>query len=178
MGNLSRTLRTAALATVAALVATLVVASPASAVDVGGNGCTPGYWKNHTTSWQEYKTTQLLGGDVRPGDMYTAFFSLDADPAYSKYKGTTFLQALSLRGGPGLDGATQILMRATVAAFLNAAHEFDPNVSGDGYPYRRFTDPGNILATVNAALESRDRDQLLAVATWLDTANNLGCPLN
>ncbi len=156
------------------LSAVALVASPAQATDTGNNGCTPGYWKNHTDSWEEYDTTQLLGGDVHPNGV--AFFSLDADPAYAKYKNVTFLQGLSLRGGTGLDGATQVLMRATVAAFLNAAHEFGP-AAGDGYPYRRFSDTG-ILATVNAALESRDRAQLIAVATWLDDANNLGCPLN
>ena len=62
-------------------------------------------------------------------------------------------------------------MRASVAAFLNAAHE------GVGYPYRRFGDPGNLQATINAALASLDRQTMLDLATWLDTANNLGCPL-
>jgi hypothetical protein len=161
----------------AVLGAGLFAALPASAVQVGNDGCTPGYWKNHTDSWQEYAPSQVLGGDIRPGAS-TAYFNLDANLAYQPYKTVTFRQALSLKGGPGLDGATQILMRATVAAFLNAAHEFDPAVTGDGYPYRRFTDPGNILATVNAALASQDRQQLLDVASWLDTANNLGCPLN
>ena len=160
-----------------AAVAFGLVTAPASAVDVGANGCTPGYWKNHTDSWQEYEPAQLLGGDLRPG-AGMAYFAFDADPAYTPYKTVTFAQALRLKGGPGLDGATQILMRATVAAFLNAAHEFDPAVTGDGYPYRRFNDPGNILTKVNAALASTDRARLLAVASWLDRANNLGCPLS
>jgi hypothetical protein len=159
-----------------AAVAFGLVTAPASAVDTGDNGCTPGYWKNHTDSWQEYAPSQLLGDDLRPGDG-EAYFAFAADPAYARFADVTFLQALRLKGGPGLDGATEILMRATAAAFLNAAHEFDPAVDGDGYPYRRFGEPGNILAKVNAALASKDRAQLLAVASWLDRANNLGCPL-
>jgi hypothetical protein len=35
-----------------------------------------------------------------------------------------------------------------------------------------------LVATVNAALASADRDVILALATRLDDDNNLGCPLN
>jgi hypothetical protein len=172
--------RYVAAAAVATLTAGSALTAPASATQVGGDGCTPGYWKNHTESWQEYRTTDTLGGDIDPrpngGDKR---FALSADPAFAKYGDTTFAQALALKGGPGLDGAFQVLMRATTAAFLNAAYDDkgdDP--AWDGYPYRRFAEPGDILGMVNGALESRDRTTMLAVATMLDDANNLGCPLN
>ena len=83
----------------------------------------------------------------------------------------TFLQALQAQGGTGTVGAARILMRAAVAAFLNAAHE------DVGYPYRRFGEPGNLYQQVQAALNSLNRNQMLNLAAKLDAANNLGCPL-
>ena len=46
-----------------------------------------------------------------------------------------------------------------------------------GYPYRRFTQ-FQIVAQVDAALASGDRQTILALPALLDEANNLGCPLN
>jgi hypothetical protein len=135
-------------------------AGTAGATNIGNEGCTPGYWKNHTENWQEHPTTARLGRQFTFPD------------SLAHFRDVTFLQALQGGGGPGLDGATKILMRASVAAFLNAAHE------GLGYPYRRYNDPFNIQSQVNAALASQDRDQILALASTLDAANNLGCPLN
>jgi len=80
--------------------------------------------------------------------------------------------ALSYPGGPGVQGGAKSLLRAATAAFLNAAHE------GVGYPYRRFTEPGNMKAAVDAALASGSRDQMITLAAQLDDANNLGCPLS
>jgi len=74
------------------------------------------------------------------------------------------------RGGKGISGATTVLLRAAVAAMLNAAYELD-------YPYQRFGSDG-LIAQVNAAIASGDRDTILALASRLDIANNLGCPLN
>jgi hypothetical protein len=82
------------------------------------------------------------------------------------------LQALNAQGGTGVKGATEILVRAASAAYLNAAHE------GVGYPYRRFSSPFNIQLKVNTALASLTRSKIINLATTLDTANNLGCPLN
>lgn len=135
------------------------VASPASATNIGNEGCTPGYWKNHTDNWEEATPSSLVKWIYR-------------DAGNTAYGDITMLAALSLKGGPGTDGAQQILLRAAVAAWLNAAHE------GLGYPYRRFTEPEAFVADVNAALASGDRATMLALATKLDLANNLGCPLN
>jgi hypothetical protein len=49
---------------------------------------------------------------------------------------------------------------------------------GVGYPYRRFQAPFEIVAQVNAALTSKDRQRILTLAGTLDAANNLGCPLS
>ncbi len=150
-----------AIGTAAAVFAAVCAAAPAAqATNIGTEGCTPGYWKNHTESWEEYWPTMRL----------KYLFTLPAE--LSAYADVTMLQALSFKGGSGNDGAARILLRAAVAAHLNAAHE------GVGYPYRRAKLPGNLRATIDAALASGDREQMLQVAAWLDEANNLGCPLS
>lgn len=147
-----------------ALVFALVgAATPAGAVNIGHEGCTPGYWKNHTDNWEE----------ADPGDLFSDVFS---DGTTGVLTGLTLEQALAGGGGPGAAGAELILARAATAAYLNAAHE------GVGYPWRRFSTGLDgrppLVATVVAALESGDRERMLALASRLDADNNLGCPLN
>ena len=156
---------------VATLVAGAVLALPgtANAVNIGNEGCTPGYWKNHTSNWEEYTTATQLRWMLAARGTNTPY---DFPAALDRYETMTMEQALSLKGGSGIDGAAQILLRAATAAFLNAAHE------GVGYPYRRFTDPGNLRDQVVAALNSLDRQRMLDLAAELDAANNLGCPLS
>jgi hypothetical protein len=136
--------------------------STAHATNIGTQGCTPGYWKTHTDSWEE----------TTPG---TTFGTLYVD-ARANVAGISLLDALQGGGGPGADGAATILARAATAAWLNAASE------GVGYPWRRFSGglggrPA-LVPTVNAAFASGDRATMLALATRLDNDNNLGCPLN
>jgi hypothetical protein len=138
---------------VAMLTAAGLAVAPAQAVGTGNEGCTPGYWKNHTENWEEYSPSTTVG----------SVFNVN-----STYASLTFEEALRLRGGPGVDGATRILLRAAVAAVLNAAHD------GLGYPLRR----GQIITMVNEALASGDRQTILEVKDELDRMNNLGCPLN
>ncbi len=130
----------------------------ASANNVGNEGCTPGYWKNHTSNWEEYSPSTPLSQVFK-------------NTTLGKYSSITLHQALSLKGGPGVDGATQILLRAAAAAVLNAAHE------DLGYPLRRFGADG-ILAQVRNALATGDRATILKLADKLGKLNNLGCPLN
>jgi hypothetical protein len=134
------------------------------ATNIGNEGCTPGYWKNHTDNWFEdvgqpiNSTTKTL---AKAG--FVTVHSNGAD---------LLLTALSYQGGPGAAGAERILLRAAAAGWLNAAHE------GLGYPWRRNNDPGNLVATVNAAIQSGNREAMLALAAEIDGLNNLGCPLN
>lgn len=137
-----------------------LLAGHAGATNIGNEGCTPGYWKNHTDSWEEYT----------PGTTLGSVFTFPA--SLSAMGNDTMLTALSYPGGTGTAGGARILMRASVAAFLNSAHE------GVGYPLRRFSTPGEMLNAVNAALASQDRATMLELATYLDGLNNLGCPLN
>lgn len=120
----------------------------------GNEGCTPGYWKNHTDSWTAYQ----------PGTPLSAVFA--ATPV--QYAGTSLHEALSFRGGNGVDGAARILLRAATSAVLNAG---DPDVD-----YRYTT--SEIVSQVNAALASGDRGTILDLASTLDAANNGGCTLN
>ena len=88
--------------------------------------------------------------------------------AFPSQAANSLLQALQGGGGPGLEGGARILLRAAVAALLNAAH---PDVD-----YPRTT--AQILADVNSALTSGNRNTMLNLATALDNDNNIGCPLN
>jgi hypothetical protein len=125
---------------------------------VGGEGCTPGYWKNHPSSWPDtgYSTSQPVSSVFPEAYRYPALGN------------STLLQALSFDGGTGLSGAAEILLRAGVASLLNASH---PGVS---FPRTA----ARVIADVNDALASNNRDTMLVLAAALDADNNLGCPLH
>ena len=124
----------------------------------GTEGCSPGYWKNHPKAWAD---TAYL-----PTDTVDSVFSLPA--ALASFNSKTLLAVLGGGGGTGLDGAATILLRAAVASVLNAS---DPNVQFG-------STPSDVIISVNKALASENRDTILALATKLDTANNLHCPLS
>jgi hypothetical protein len=115
------------------------------------NGCTPGYFKNHTAP---NETTAL-----------TAAFP---NAKLGAYSGLNLKQALSLQGGPGIDGALQILLRAASAAYLNSTAPFTysgPNTSQIQYSVWYVTNFGS-------------RDDIIGYAALLDGFNNStdGCP--
>ena len=94
----------------------------------GGEGCTPGFWKNHPEEFPAPYTAGTTLGSV--------FAGLSAD-----YASLTFAEALELGGG-GLDA----LLRSAVAALLNAA-------SADvDYPLS----VAQVIAQTNAAIASGD----------------------
>lgn len=129
-------------------------------------GCSHGFWKTHSANapggqadeWPPtgYSLTDTLGSvSTIPGSL-------------AAFSGNSFATALDYTGGPGLTGGFQVLMRNAVAALLNAAH---PDVA---YP---LTD-AEVIADVDDALATEDRDELLALEAVLDGYNNLGCPLD
>jgi hypothetical protein len=120
-------------------------------------GCTPGYWRQsqHFDSWVGYTQAQTLESVFDVPDA----FGLD---------NATLLQALGFGGGSGTTGAARILLRAAVAALLNAA---SPDVD---YP----RSVASVIADVNAALASNNRSTMLNLAASLDADNNRGCPLD
>lgn len=121
-------------------------------------GCTPGYWKQpfHAGSWVGLTPTQTVD---------SIFTGITAE-----LSGETLQAALQGGGGPGLLGAEKILLRAAVAAMLNA---------GSGSVAYPFTS-ADIVSAVNTALATGDRGSVLTLATTLDNANNGigGCPLS
>ena len=155
--------RIRALGLVVALAALVAAAAPAfnvAAVTTGNQGCTPGYWKNHTDNWEEYSPTTKVG----------MLFGSTIPQAND-----TFLQALNYGGGSDINGARQILLRAAVASTLNAAHE------GLGFAWRRFSGPpapSGFVAVVKNLLAGTDRAAMISYAAQLDKLNNSGCPLN
>lgn len=151
----------------AAIVLTLALLAIAAApainvfgVVVGeGEGCTPGYWKNHTSAWEEYGPTDKVGPSFGSG---------------LPQSNDSLLQALNYGGGPGIDGARKILLRAATAALLNAAHD-----SLD-YPLRRYQsppDPSGFVPIVRDLLANGSRSAMLSYADFLDRTNNADCPL-
>jgi hypothetical protein len=129
-----------------------------------GKGCTPGYWKQsqHFDSWVPtgLATTNLVGSVFGKASLYSL-----AGKSMANYK---LVEALAFKGGPDLTGAAQILLRASVAAELNAKY------SGMGYPMSA----ADVVSAVNAALASANRGAILTLASQLDDLNNLGCTLN
>jgi hypothetical protein len=122
-----------------------------------GEGCTPGYWKNHLDAW--------TATGFSPGATLESVFDV---PDGLGLDAKTLHQALSFGGGSGVLGGANFLLRAGVASLLNSAH---PEVS---FPRT----PAEVINDVNAALASNDRNTMLALASTLDEENNAGCPLN
>lgn len=135
------------------LLLSLVGVAPASACD---QGCTPGYWKNHTDSWVTYHTN----------DRVDSVFTVPT--ALSTFGDDTLMDALRYRGGPGVDGAVQILLRAGVSSLLNSTA-----LTGG-----HFFSTQMVVADINSVLATQDRQSMLDYAAFLDLNNNLGCPLN
>jgi hypothetical protein len=116
-------------------------------------GLSPGHWRKHLDQWHTYT----------PSETIHSVFVINT--VYLILSGTTFLQALTFRGGPSLPGAAKIVLRSAVAALLNAAH---PEIN---YPLSE----EEVISQVNSALASLNRGTLLSLAEILDTYNNLGC---
>lgn len=121
---------------------------------VSYNGCTLGYWKQtqHFASWPN---TIATTNNLR------SYFGANA---YSD----TLLNALNYKGGNGVDGGKRILLKQAAAALLNAA---SPVVD-----YR--LTQAEVMQYVSFALDSGDRDVMVALAATLDGYNNQSCPLN
>ena len=138
--------------------------APVSATN-GDEGCTPGFWKANAKK----------GANAWPDDIpiepstLLSFYGIVNVEGYS-LSGVTFLDALSLKGGNSLSEKEEILLRAGAAALLNAAHL----ESQLDYEYN-FED---VVAHLNAALASDDKQTIVNQASAFDEENNEGCPFN
>ena len=127
----------------------------------GGEGCTPGYWKNNAINWG---AVSWVG--YTPGRSLESVFDV---PDSLGLDSKTLLQALQFQGGPRVLGASQILLRAGVAALLNAAN---PNIN------YVTNDTQDVIDAINWALASGDRPTILWVASVIDGFNNAGCSID
>ena len=126
-----------------------------SGYELGTEGCTPGYWKNHLEAW----------AGISPDGKVKDVFAIPANVALLGE--VTNLQALSFGGGSSVADASATLLRAAVAGVLNATSpDVDYSISA-----------GDLVAQVNAALATGDRATILALKDAIDRANNGGCPL-
>ncbi len=121
----------------------------------GNQGCSHGYWKTHPQTW--------AGTGFSPSQLLVSVFS--AVSGHQSLVDDTLMDGLNY-GGSGTLGAARNLLKQAVAAVLNASH---PNVS---YPLSLSA----IIADVNWALNSHDRNTMLGLAGELDQFNNLYCP--
>jgi hypothetical protein len=115
----------------------------------GGEGCTPGFWKNHPEEWP---------APYDPADLFSDVFgvTIAGDPDL------TLGEALRLGGG-----GENALARAAVAALLNAASDevnFEFTVE-------------EVIEKVQDAIASGDPEEIEDLKDELDRENNRGCPL-
>ncbi|HEY6142530.1 MAG TPA: T9SS type A sorting domain-containing protein, partial [Flavobacterium sp.] len=115
-------------------------------------GCTLGYWKNHTDRWCSNYTTCMTIGEV-----------FDNEPAI--FTNLTLLEALNLGGGDIYN-----LARQGVAALLNTCSD------AVDYPSPYFNNTQSVIDAVNAAFLAGG-DAPGSLASQLDILNNSGCPL-
>jgi hypothetical protein len=119
-------------------------------------GCTIGYWKNHTDRWCNTYT---------PNTLYNNVF-VNAPPVLVN---KTLLQVLNLGGGGIFN-----LGRQSVAAILNACYD---GVGSETFEYSPpYMTVASIIAAVNQAFISGGSAPGL-LGSQLDTLNNVGCPL-
>ena len=111
-------------------------------------GCTLGYWKNHTNRWECYSTCTL----------YTEVFGTDEYSVPSELQGLTLQEVLNLGGG-----GIYNLGRQSVAALLNACHD---NI------YYELTSTNDVIAYVNENFNNAG-----AAGSYLDMLNNAGCTM-
>jgi hypothetical protein len=115
----------------------------------GGEGCSPGYWKqsHHFDSWVGYT----------PGDSFNSVFGVNTFP------GRSLLGAL-WQGG----GGASALGRQAVAALLNAS---SPNVDFD-------LTTAEVIQLTHDALVSGDPGRIESTKDQLESLNGQDCPLS
>jgi hypothetical protein len=146
-----------------------------------GYGCTPGYWRQeqHFGNWAAPYSPVPTVDDT---DIETVGGMFSSAPAGFASDG--LVEGLMYQGGNGVNGATEILLRAAIAGVLNMANS---EVNGfykvaideddDGDVDLTIDDGQGLIDAVNAALDSGDRDTMLILAGFIDEANNHYCPL-
>ncbi|HEX9944584.1 MAG TPA: hypothetical protein VGG03_21445 [Thermoanaerobaculia bacterium] len=121
-------------------------------------GCSADFWSSQGSKpW--------FAAGLRPEQRVQDVFRESAP--YGSVAVAMLRTALRFQGGPGLPGLVQDLVRAGVAALLNAGH---PKLE---YPLTQT----QVLTKVDSALRSADAAAILAATHELERANDAACPL-
>ena len=115
----------------------------------GGEGCTPGFWKNHESDW--------VG--LSPGDSFETVFGTSPDP----FPGDPTLADVFDTNGGGINRLSQ----HALAALLNALH---PNVDYD-------LTPAEVISQYQAALAAGG-GAINAQKNIFENFNELGCDVD
>ena len=121
---------------------------------LGGEGCTPGFWKNWTGAPPGLQPNAWAATGYHWRDPFTSAGFVNA------YRNRTFLQVLDLPGG-----GRNALGRHTVAALLNAAH---PNVAYD-------LTVADVVVMFNDVIQNNG--DVNALKDLFESYNEQGCPL-
>ena len=128
-------------------------------------GCTPGFWKQeqHFEYWPD---------GLEPYNVLGQYFMFPEEMRVITYTNDFLTDALRYNGGSDWKGGSRILLRAAVAALLNAEYfgEFNGAEDNSGYYYNA----DEVIDLVNAALASLNRAEMLSLASDLDFYNNQG----
>jgi hypothetical protein len=116
-----------------------------------GEGCTPGYWRNHSSFARGNQSDAWVG--YVAGDLFDDVFGVVSSD------GDTLQQAVTSNGG-----GEQALQRHAVAAILNSSSSVD-----------YFYSEAEIIALVQSAYAT---DQFEGTKNLFAFQNELGCPLN
>jgi hypothetical protein len=127
---------------------------------VGGEGCTPGYWRNHADRW----LIDDLTGSAATNLVFDEFFGVTSGLGSSYTLG----QAIWAQGG-----GVHALARHATAGVLNA-YGGVPNADGSTVDYP--LSAAQVIDMVRAAIANPDT--LEETKDLLDGYNNLGCPLH
>ena len=120
--------------------------------NIGGEGCTPGAWKNRLLRLERWP----VADETPVSDVWSV---------PSEIESATLLDALHFGGGPTFTDKVRILLRAATAAYLNA-HTIEYDLTAQ-----------EIVDKVEAAIASGDADAVIALAEELDRFNNQDCPI-
>ncbi len=130
----------------------------------GDEGCTPGYWKNHTHMWPiDYHP------DMRIFDVFEMPLDENRNMLFPELEGDSLFDALKYRGGKGMIGAVRIYLRHAVAALLNVAHS-------DVYFY--YVHSPEFFIWWRNKYFYYEREAMLAEAGKLAIWNEANCPLD
>ena len=131
----------------------------------GGEGCSPGYWKNHTSRWHHNYPPHASFNAVFGVDAFPNSTLLDVIRAQNK-KGVPVNVPYGCESVDGCENMINALGRHASAALQNAATpiSFDLNVP-------------EVIASFQMAYGSGNLQQMEVTKDSLDTLNNQFCPL-